>query len=294
MKSGNTLIDLPLWNMIVSLATPVVSIFINSIEIQVLRRTMNKQFYEKILLSLSVCDLINNICFFILSLAVSIVKDKFYILMIWSACGFIICYLHLIDMSHLLIISLDRVWAMGAPLHHRVHASGKKLVVLLVVAWCVPMIFLFYNIILVLIEEMSVENVFIHMKSTMHSDLSKCIVITNALLLLCYCVIIWIVYRKTSPVKRSKPGNRTKSMNTLFLCMTIVFVSILSTIPFVVVKIVAWNYPHWLLTFSVCLLPLNPIFNSVIYLGLRYRSKISVKVARRNTQESMVIEDTKL
>ena len=103
-----------------------------------------------------------------------------------------------------------------------------------------------------------------------------------------------LLYDHLDCIQEDKFSTTKQAMNTLFLSMNIVFVSILSTAPFVVVKIVTWSYPHWLLTFSVCLLPLNPIFNSLTYLGLRYRSKISVKVTRRNTQESMVIEDTKL
>ena len=136
---------------------------------------------------------------------------------------------------------------------------------------------------LIIVEEMSVEKVYTHMTSTVNSDLAKIIVITDALLLLCYCIIIWIVYTKTSPAKQRKAGNPANLMNTLFLCMSIVFVFILSTTPFVVVKIVAWSYPHWLLTISICLLPLNPIFNSVIYLALWYRNKTPVRGRRRNT-----------
>ena len=120
-------------------------------------------------------------------------------------------------------------------------------------------------------------------RSTMNRDLSNIIVITNTLLLLCYCIIIWIVYTKTSPAKQRKAGNPANLMNTLFLCMSIVFVFILSTTPFVVVKIVAWSYPHWLLMIRICLLPLNPIFNSVIYLALWYRNKTPVRGRRRNT-----------
>ena len=147
MKGGSTLIELPQWNMIVSLTMPLVGIFVNSVEIHVLRRTVNKQYYENIWLCLSLCDLIVGICAFMLSLAVSIVKSKYYILLIWSAAALVFCYFLLINLLHLIIISVDRVWAIGVPFHHRIHASRKKLNISLGLAWCVPMIFVFFHII---------------------------------------------------------------------------------------------------------------------------------------------------
>ena len=285
--TASILIELTLWSKLVGFLLPLLTIIVNSIEIHVIGKTRKKPYYEKILLSLSFCDLIGGICASGAVPFVSIVKNESYIILFWNVWLFGFCYIMLNTLLHLIMISADRLWAIGAPLHHRIYASHRKLTLALALGWCLPLTFVFAIITLILVKEMVTEEVYLYACKTMLSHIAKIVVITDFLLILCYCAIIWIVLRVKRHAKERKTSKQSKSLNTLILCISIVFVFVLFTTPFAAVNVTIWNNPHWLMKLGIFLLPLNQIFNSIIYLLLKRRSKRMVNAPREDIRLNM-------
>ena len=271
-------VKLEMWSKILGVIVPTLIILINSIEIHILRKSANKPFYEKILLSLSINDLICGLVSSVTVPYLSLVKNEFYILLHWNAWGTALCYITLSSLVHLIIISVDTLWAVGAPLNHRKNATTKKLLIAVVSCWTIPIIFVVAFISFVLFEGMQPAEAYKFGTGTMCGVVAKVVLIADVMLLICYCAIIWVIRTKTIPSKQKK------SMNTLFLCIGIVSVFVAFSTPFVVVFITNWNSPHWLQKFAVILFPFNHISNSIVYLMHKHHSKKS-SIASRDSKE---------
>ena len=244
-------------------------VILNSIEIHVLRRTTKKHFYEKMLMSLSFSDLACGLFASVTVPYLSIVKNKLYIVLHWNVWGFALCYVTLISLMHLIIISADRLWAIGAPLNHRQYATKKKLVVALILSGSVPLIFIIVFICLVLINEMKPAEIYWFGTGTMFTVVARGVLINDIVLLICYSAIMWLVKRNKDIIK---PSNSPRKTNTLVLCCSIVSVFVCFTTPFVVVFVTNWSSPQWSIKFATILFPFNQICNSIIYLVHKYRS----------------------
>ena len=283
--------ELNLWERVTGVAIPLLIVIVNSIEIHVLRKSSNKPFYEKILLSLTICDLIGGVlsCF---GVPIEIiVKVEFYNLLYWNLWGFWICYWTLTAVLHLIVIGLDRVWALAKPFHHRRYHTKLKLVVVVALSWCLPLIFVIFHIVLVVSKEMNIKEAYFHHMIAMRIDVAKIIVIADIILIASYCSIICTAYRKTKDVRTNMHSAQRHSTRTLMLCIGIVSVFIVCTTPLVVVHVTTWNSPYWLKMLSSSLAPMNQICNSVLYLTQKYRSRRS-SLNRRNI--SVALEESRL
>lgn len=289
-EHGSTLLHFTLWSRIVGIVLPLLIITVNSLEIHVLRKIANKHFYEKVLLSLSVCDLISGVLGIIIVPIDSILRDELHLMLFWNIWGFGICYVVLTTLVHLIIISFDRLWATGAPFHHRIYTTRKKLFVSIALSWCLPIIFVLVNIILVSTREMGVREVYSYLRNTMYSGLATIIIIADFPLFLSYCSITWIIYRTNNNVKQRQEKRQKVPINTLIICVGIVSVFILFTTPYAVIHVRAWNRPPWLVKLGIGLFPLSQISNSLIYLIQRYRSKRKVNAKMKKVQEIAMME----
>ena len=286
--------ELNLWTKVAGVNIPLPIAIVNSIEIHILRKSSNKPFYEKILLSLTICDLIGGVlsCF---GVPIDIfVKTEFYNLLYWNLWGFWICYWTITALLHLIVIGLDRLWALVKPFHHRIYNSQRKLVIAVVVSWCIPMIFVIFHIILILSKNMKVKEAYLHIMISMQSDVSKVVVIADMILIVSYCSIIRITFSKKKKMKMSMHSKQTNSIRTLMLCIGTVSVFIICTTPFVVFHLTSWNGPCWLEMLGTFLSPMNQVFNSVLYLVIKYRNRRSRHVVRRNTRCSVVSMESRL
>ena len=264
------LFKLTLLDKILGLFVPMIIIIVNSVEIHLLRKTMNKPCYEKMLLSSSLNDLISGVIGFTAVPYLSIIQDDFYIVLYWIAWGFGHSYFTLSTMMHLIIIGADRLWAVGSPFHHRVHASQRKLVVTIGLSWCLPMIFIVVNIGLVLVDEMNIKMIYVYMNTTMYSVVARIVAVADVLLVCCYSAIIYFTNTREQGVKTRKHTKQTNSISTLILCTGIMIVFIVFTTPYLTAFIIIWKRPQWLQSLSIYLLPLNQICNSTLYLVQQY------------------------
>ena len=286
---SNKLDELNLWEKVVGAAIPLLIVIVNSIEIHVLRRSSHKPFYEKILLSLTICDLIGGVlsCFGVP--VEMIVKIEFYNLLFWNIWGFWICYWTLNALLHLLVIGLDRLWALAKPFHHRRYHTHRKLVVAVALSWCLPLIFVIFHIVLVVSKDMNIKEAHFHIMVSMESDVAKLVLIADIILIASYASIIWITYITKKDVKTNMHYTQRHSTKTLMLCIGIVSVFIVCTTPFLVVHLTFWNSPDWLEMLGTLLAPMNQVFNSVLYLAQKYRSRRPSNISR-NMQGR--VEDT--
>ena len=133
------LIAPPLWCTILTGSLGVILIILNSIEISMLQRRQKKKAYEKLLLSMSVADLLIGVLG-IASGAVGVFSRRVSLLhleiigwYVWS-----IAILFGISILHWIGISIDRFFA--TPLRHRIRSTGRKVALLIGVCWVIPII----------------------------------------------------------------------------------------------------------------------------------------------------------
>ena len=198
------LFKLTLLDKILGLFVPMIIIIVNSVEIHLLRKTMNKPCYEKMLLSLSLSDLISCLIAFTAIPYLSLIRDEFHIAIYSIVWGFGFCYFLLNTVMHLIIIGVDRLWAVRSPFHHRIHASQRKLVVTIGLSWCLPMIFVIVNIGLVLVHNMGVQMIYVYMTTTMYFCVARIVVVADISLICCYSAIICITNRRKRVTKQRK------------------------------------------------------------------------------------------
>ena len=294
MREDASIIELAPWSKTAALSVSVMVVIFNSIEIHVLRRTVNKPLYEKILLSLTICDLTWGIFAILNGSTISILENKYHILIAWNVWRFLTCYLTTTSLLHLICISVDRLWAVGAPLHHRRNVAKKKLVITIVSSWSIPILFVIINIIIILLKELDAEGIYWYTEGAMYSLLAKVILVSDMMLLFSNSAIIWIVNKRRTVTRQSSYCNQTKLKSTLILCMGIVFVFIFFTTPFVVMHLVSWSKPQWIVKLSSFLFPLYQISNSLIYLLQKFRHKRRGSTTRSNSQISVNTQDTRL
>ena len=263
-------IKLELWCRIVGFIISALMITFNSIELHVLRRTVNRPFYENFLMSLSLNDLICGVFVSVSVTFLSIVKNELYIVIHWNVWGFGLCYVTLISLMHIVIISIDRLWAIKAPLHHRKNSTNRKLIVAVALSWSIPMIFVVVFICIVLFQRMDAKEIYWFV-CIMCMVVSVVVVMADIILLVCYSAIIWVIKRQRSDIRLNTHSKKKLSMNVLVLCVGLVSVFVFFTTPFVAVFITDWNSPHWLMKVVVIMYPFNQICNSIIYLVHRIR-----------------------
>ena len=291
-ESNINVIQLALWSTIVSLFIISLLVVLHSIQIHVLRKTAKKPFYEKILTSLTLCNLIGGILMLVTLPFVLIVKNEFHIVLYWNGFGFGLSYWTLNVLVHLVIISLDRLWATTSPFNHRIHTSKRKLIVSVALCWFVPLVITGTHIIFVVTKKMAAMEVYVYMRSTMFGIDAKIVIFADVILIVSYSAIIWILYRKSKGVSEGSHIIQVKYRKALLLCMSIVIIFMVFTTPFVAVNIRVWNRPPWLIKVSIFLFPLNQISSSIIYLVQKRRNLRASNASKSNSQCRVAIEDT--
>ena len=264
-------IELTLWSKIVGFFVALLITILNSIEIHLLKKTRKKPFYENILLSLTICDLIGGALGLIVVPFVILVELKFYHTLNWIVWGFCMSSSVLSSLIHLIVISMDRLWAVATPLKYRQHASKGKIAAAVSLAWGVPMLFLAIHITLVLYKKLGVDEIYAYMRDTMFIIVARIVVIADIVLIISYFSIMWILAQNNS--SQARMSRQYNLLNTLLLCVGIVLAFLVFTTPFVAMYVVVWNRPKWFLKLSLFLFPLNQISNSIIYLTQKFKKK---------------------
>ena len=116
---------------IVGIALGLLIILLNLCEMKILHKRKKKRLYESLLLSLSVSDLFLGVS----ELSISIVyisgifdESPNYAYMTYF-------FFLLVSILHLLCISIDRLYAVAYPIHHKTHQRGKTTKYLIGASW---------------------------------------------------------------------------------------------------------------------------------------------------------------
>ena len=275
-------VQLQLWNKIVGCVVPLLIIIVNSTEIHILRNVRKKAFYEKILLSLTFCDLICGVYETCTVPFVCFVKVEYHVWH-WIVWAFIISYCTLNSIMHLVIISVDRLWAIATPLHHRIHASNKKVLIAVTFSWSIPTLYLIANITSVLLQGLDAHQIYSYTRTTMAKYMAQIFIVADMILVVFYCAIIFVISKKESLGKQNKHSNQRKSLRTITLCISIALVFVMVSTPYVVANLIDWERPFWLVKLSIFLFPVNQMLNSLLYLIQKGHAKKEVIVAQKNT-----------
>ena len=250
-------------------------VVLNSIEIQILRTTANKPFYEKILLSLTICDLTSAVFGSVYLLLVTIFENEYYCNIWMTIGGYGACFSALVSLMHLIFISFDRFWAICAPLHHMRYKSMKKLVIALTLSWGLPTLFMLGNIAYIIDRELTLEAACHLLMTTIFSIAAKIILTSDFAFLFFYSVIIGVTFSKKKDIVLGNQKQQSKFKSTLVLCMSIVLIFITLTTPFVVAFLTTWDRPRWFELIGEGLFVVSQISNSIVFLIQKYRSKRS-------------------
>ena len=274
-------LQLPLWIKIVGCVVPLLIIILNSIEIHMLKSTRNKAFYEKILLSLTICDLMTGIYGIFWVPLISHAKVEICILY-WIGWTFLGGYCTINSIMHLVIISMDRLWAVAAPLHHRRYASNRKLFGVIAISWSTPSIYTLANITIVIIRKLDLHKLYSYTTTSMAKHMAVILTIANLVLVISYSAIILVIWRQKSKREHYTQARQRQFMNTIILCMCIALVFVTASTPYLVAHIVDWNRPVWLRTLSMFLFPMNQILNSLLYMIQKIRTKARIIITKNN------------
>ena len=98
-------------------------------------------------------------------------------------------------MLHLIIIKLDKSWALKAPLHHKIHISSKKVITDMALSWGIPMILLVVNVAVNIFQKKTVEEIYSYLATIMFSIFAKVVLFADIVFLSCYGDMIWIMTR---------------------------------------------------------------------------------------------------
>ena len=290
-------VKLTLTSKIIGGIVAMLIITLNSIEIHMLRSTRNKVFYEKILLSLTICDLITGVYATFAVPFTSLAKEKYHVLY-WIAWAFLVSYCTLNSVIHLIIIGIDRLWAIASPLHHRIYASNRKLFGAIAISWFTPSIYIMANITIVTIQKLDHHTLYSYTRTSMAKRMAQVLIIADIVLVISYSAIIIVIWRQKTIRKQSTQSKQRQFISTITLCTCIALVFVTASTPYVVVHIVDWNKPLWLQKLSIFLFPMNQILNSVLYMMQKIRTKGKMTIAKKNQNVSSNmkpnVQDTRL
>ena len=292
------------WSYILNCILTLSAIILNSIEIHILRKRRDKKPYEKMLLSLSTCDLSYQLSDFIFLsiIAYAVVKDDYTLSStLWLAWGCICVLMAVISLLNLIFISVDRVWAVTAPFHHLSFVSGRKVLAAIVIAWCLPLLMLTLFIIQIIQSDSSIERInYITKEPT--KVLAAFMLATHIAFLISSTVTIWTVFKSKSaqaltsscPLTSQKPfisHNLSQQSHCLIICVGTILSFIVSSSPFIISQLVTWNTPLWLEDLGYTMFSFNAVLNSAIFLIQNYRNEKRKMKSRKSTTQELIIEN---
>ena len=272
-------------------------IILNAVEIDILRKKTNKKVHEMMLLSLSICELQNaivtTIFMFVIKVMDSHGKRKtvvLWLMVVWCLKTILVTGS---SMLHLIFISFHRMWAIIFPVNHRRYATNKKVRIAIMLSWLVPILLMLVYSSAVLIGRGFHIGKIMHFLSGPGFSLTAIAFVATDIILITSYLVIAVVLSKSTLNAKGIHENSTKNqqqMNILYLCIGMVSSFIISTAPFVVVALVQWNPPDWLLELSNIMSPMNGAVNSVIFLIQHYRQNRSV-VSRNDNLTSKTMKN---
>ena len=271
------------WQYPITIMIYLLVIILNAVEIHILRKKRHKKAHETMLLSLSICELqsavLTTVFMLVKKIVVSYKKLDLSVLWLMVTWGFSSNLVWSSWMLHLIFISFHRLWAIAAPIHHRIHATIKKVKMAIVLSWLIPILLMFTcSSVVIIVENFSVDKSMKFISGPGFQLLTITIFITDIVLITSYLIIAVCLSKSKIPKKRGQENNPNKPQqrNSLYLCAGIVSSFIISSVPIVALGLVQWDPPDWLFQLSNITCPINGAVNSIMYLFQYYYQKRAV------------------
>ena len=251
----------------------IAAIVLNCIVIHILRKKQQRKSYETILLSLSVGEIIAVPLEVVVIICIAVIKNSRHAILIFQA--FSQLFSKLLSLHNLVLISVDRLWAVAAPMTYRVQATTRKLKVAITFCWICPLVITTSYTAYIITKKMHGLDIL----TSLNGIIATGIIVADVIFFIFYGTIITIVYSNKSSL-----GNTLDYQLRVFrLCMGTVMIFVISSTPFVVVNITEWNSPEWLIQLSDAMLPINSIATSLLYLYQNHQSTRQSNKARFQT-----------
>ena len=238
----------------------------NILEIHILRMRKRKHLYECLLMSLSVSDLSLGFC--ALSLSIVSIAGLYDV----SPNYLYITYYFflLLSILHLFIISVDRLYAVAYPIHHRTNQRRGIAKYLIAGSWLAA---------LLMTGGYIANYIWKNYHKKYQSDTQYCWVIVsmityiiigaNLLYIIIYCVIAYLIWSKSiskqSKIQAKMQAKRQRRGVTLCACTVLAFVTFTS--PFSINYVVHRTLPN---KWTCLVLGANSAVNSLIFLYQKY------------------------
>ena len=263
----------PLWSQISSYIVLCLIVLINSWQIIILKNRGRKTSFDKLLLSLSSCELMMGIVSLTIAVALRIETLKPYHVLFQATLYIFNSCVALSEYFHLIAITFDRTLAVVTPLKHRSYVTNKRTIFICMICWVIPIVWVFIYVAVFLLKgsfSSSMEDYY-RTEFCFHSSiLTICV---DIIFIVCYGIIIHTISRRSqNPVGES---NRVQNQHakTLFLCISYSAVFLIATIPFVILFLVPHRLSNWTVNSIVSLFTLNSFFNSTVFLVQHYYRK---------------------
>ena len=257
-----------LWSKIFGYCCNLTIIITNSIQINILRKRVRKRAYEKVLLSLSVCDLItgliNSISLgLVLQLARTFNQENLATVTVVSW-GFVVYYLTTVTLLHHMLNTLDRMFAVVYPLKHISWMTNRRVNQAVMTAWLLPIIAIASNGTDTIIQKLSLAELLKFTFTSLAGRLAVLVLAADVIFVTSYGIIVCFILKLKKMDQNH--SHRVTQMKVLFLCLGSVVIFVLSTTPFVVTYIIPWQKPKWLDLFSISTYSLKSAANSIFFL----------------------------
>ena len=269
------------WDYIMNWIMFVTIVSLNSIEIHILRKKIHRKGHEKILLSLSICDLSYQLVtavFIIIRTWATATNSKQILQLLLSVYGFPILFANMVSILHLILMTLEKLWAIVAPLNHAAYASGRRINKMIFLSWFISFVIILSCIVVIIWKELTVSEIIAFHHQKIVKIVVYMMIVGNAVFVVSYSVIFWTIYSRPHNVQIAI--HRSVKMSTVMLCVGIVLSLSLSTAPFVVVHVVKWNAPQPLVQAGYSLIPVNAATNSIVFLISHYCKKRSKHIIK--------------
>ena len=193
----------------------------------------------------------------------------------WSFPGLFII---MVSTFNLVLMTLEKLWAITAPLHYIAQASGRRINVMILLSWLVSFLIIFCCIVFLIWRALGVSDIIIFNRRVVVKIAAYMIIVANIVFVVSYCVIFWTINRR----QRHGLTPCTVKMRTVILCICVVLSLSISTTPFVVAHVVTWTSPPRLVHAGNSLIAVNSATNSIVFLASYYCYNRSKRIKRGN------------
>ena len=259
------------------LGISIVVCIVNIAEIIVIARIKRrKTIYEKLLLSLSIADSLfgfvnglQQVMRKVLSgeernLANEIASNIYFFFIFTS-------------LNHVLVISLDRLWAICSPMKHRVIVTRGRIHIAIAIIWIST------AVITALILMYAFLGKDIHNQERIIREVVRCIAIlvlvADGLILIINIITMCVIKKRTKVTEDGQSNSKHKATERVvqIVCTTIVVMFILFTAPWSIVEL-TYGKPNW----THILFVVNSGMNSVVYFFKGYIARSCVCCVKRD------------